>query len=119
MNIALTAVSMLYGGFFLVSGVGQLVGPVLPRTPAAACGFSPAACRGVGLLELLGAAGLLLTHVLKPATVAAAAGLFLLTVAAFVYHTWYEAKTFRRWAPAATAGIMLCIVVGLPLTGVA
>ncbi|MER6324793.1 DoxX family protein [Streptomyces coelicoflavus] len=84
MHIALTAVTVLYGGVFVVSGTGQLAGRGSLRTPAAACGFSPAACQGIGALELLGGAGLLTGGYLMVAGAVAAVGLFLLTAAAFL-----------------------------------
>ncbi|GHF18536.1 hypothetical protein GCM10014715_86820 [Streptomyces spiralis] len=118
MNIALMAVTALCGVVFLVGGVGQVVGRGLPRTPAAACGFSPAGCRAVGVLELLGGTGLLLAHVATEAAITAACGLFLLTVGAFIYHNWYHARGLRLWAPAVTAAIMLGIAAGFPLSGV-
>ncbi|WP_159007361.1 DoxX family protein [Streptomyces sp. NRRL S-813] len=118
MNIALMVVTGFYGGVFLVAGVGQVVGRGLPGTPAAACGFSPAACRAIGVLELLGGTGLLLAHVATEAAVTAALGLFLLTVAAFVYHNWYQDRGLRLWAPAVTAASMLVIAAGFPLSSV-
>ncbi|MFF6995764.1 hypothetical protein ACFY93_12500 [Streptomyces sp. NPDC008313] len=118
MNIALTAVAALYGGVFLISGLGQLAGRGLPRTPAAACGFSPAGCRGVGVLELLGGTGLLLTHFTPQVGVVSALGLFLLTVAAFTYQNWYQARGLRLWAPAVTAAVMLGAAGGFALRSV-
>ncbi|MGW0087373.1 DoxX family protein [Streptomyces sp. NPDC003393] len=112
------AVTALCGGVFLVGGVGQVVGRGVPRTPAAACGFSPAACRAIGVLELLGGTGLLLARVATEAAVTAACGLFLLTVGAFLYHNWYQARGLRLWAPAMTATIMLVIAAGFPLSSV-
>ncbi|MFF0515547.1 DoxX family protein [Streptomyces sp. NPDC004250] len=115
MTIALTAVTMVYGGAFVVSGTGQIAGRGTLRTPAAACGFSPEACRGVGVLELLGGVGLLSARYLTVAGSAAAAGLFLLTAAAFLYHDGQEDRGPRLWAPAVTAAVMLCVAVALPL----
>lgn len=116
MNSALTAAAAVCGAVFLVSGVGQIVGRGVPRTPAAECGFSPAACRGIGVLELLGGAGLLAGYVLTASAVVAAGGLFLLTAAAFTYHDSYEERGLRLWAPMVTAALMLCLCVGLPLS---
>ncbi|MDX3319727.1 DoxX family protein [Streptomyces sp. ME03-5684b] len=118
MHIALTAVTVLYGGVFVVSGTGQLAGRGPLRTPAAACGFSPVACQGIGALELMGGAGLLTAGYLMVAGAVAAAGLFLLTAAAFLYHDGQEDRGLRLWAPAVTAAVMLCVAVALPLTGV-
>jgi uncharacterized membrane protein YphA (DoxX/SURF4 family) len=117
-NIALTALAALYGGVFVVSGTGQITDWGLPRTPAAACGFSLAACRSIGVLELLGGVGLLTARFVTGAAVVAASGLFLLTSAAFLYHDAYDARRARLWAPAATAVVMLCIAVGLPVSSV-
>ncbi|MFF1278514.1 DoxX family protein [Streptomyces marokkonensis] len=118
MSIALTAVAAVYGAFFLVSGVGHIVGRGVPRTPAAACGFSPAACRGIGVLELLGGAGLSSAHFVTASAAVAAGGLFLLTAAAFTYHDSHEQRGLRLWTPLMTATIMLCLSVGLPLSSV-
>ncbi|MGW4102721.1 DoxX family protein [Streptomyces sp. NPDC004976] len=116
MNITLTVVAAVCGAVFLVSGGGQIVGRGVPRTPADACGFSPAACRGIGVLELLGGAGLLSGYFVTAFAVAAAGGMFLLAAAAFIYHDSYEESGLRLWAPMVTAAIMLCLCVGLPLS---
>lgn len=117
-NIALTAVTVLYGGFFLVGGVGQMLGRWSALTPAAACGFSAAACRAIGLLEVLGGTGLLLAPSFPVVGGITAAGLFLLTGAAFMYHSWYEEHVLRLLASAVTAVVLLCVACGLYLTNI-
>ncbi|MFH8533972.1 DoxX family protein [Streptomyces tendae] len=116
MNLAFIVVAALYGVVLAVSGTGHIADWRLPRTPAASCGFSPAGCRFVGVLELLGGVGLLAATFLTEVAAAAAGGIFLLTSAAFLYQDTYGARGFRWWAPAVTAVAMLCMTVGLPLS---
>ncbi|MEW2077409.1 DoxX family protein [Streptomyces sp. NPDC012403] len=116
MNIVLTVVTVFFGGFFLAGGTGQLLGRWPEITPAAACGFSPQACRVIGLLELLGGAGLLAASFAPAVGIAAALFLFPVTGSAFVHHSWYQERGFRLVAPIATACVMLCVAAGLYLT---
>ncbi|MEF9915604.1 DoxX family protein [Streptomyces sp. P5-A9] len=113
---ALTVVAMVCGGFFLVGGVGQVVGRWVPRTPAVACGFSPGECRVIGVLEVFGGAGLLIAYYFPAVAAIAALGLFLLTLAAYVYHNWYQQRGLRLWAPVVVALLMLTVAAGLPLS---
>ena len=74
MHLALWIVAGLLGAVYLLSGVGKLVVPKEKLATAPGGGwvndFSPAAVRAIGILEVLGAAGLIL-----PATLDIAPGL--------------------------------------------
>lgn len=119
MNVALTGMTGLYGGFFLAGGAGQVLGRWSALTPAGACGFSTAACRLIGLLEVLGGTGLLLAPCFPLLGCITALGLFQLPAAAFVYHSWYQARILRLLASAAVAVGLLCSACGLYLTEIA
>lgn len=117
-NIMLAAVTVLCGGFFLAGGAGQMLGRWSELTPAAACGFSVAACRVIGLLEILGGTGLLLALSFPVVGCITALGLFLLTGAAFIYHNWYDEQVLRLLASAVTAVTLLCVACGFYVTSI-
>ncbi|MEE1940120.1 DoxX family protein [Streptomyces sp. TRM 70361] len=98
---------MLYGTFFTVSGAGNILGRLLPRTPAARLGFSPRGRQGVGVLELLGGAGLLLGHYAPVLSGFAASGLFLLAASALQYHHWAGDRPARLLPAVVTTAAML------------
>lgn len=92
MNVALWIVASLLAGAFFVAG---LLKAIQPKEKLAASGmawvegFSPAAVKAIGVLEALGALGLILPAVLGIAPVlvpVAALGLVLMMIGAVVVH---------------------------------
>jgi len=71
---------------FLGSGVMKIVGASAMRSSADHLGLSFSSYRLIGVLEVLGAAGLLVGIAWRPAAIAAAVGLALLMVGAIGYH---------------------------------
>jgi uncharacterized membrane protein YphA (DoxX/SURF4 family) len=94
MNVTLWIIASLLAALFLASGTAKLAQPkeklVASAMGAALAGFSPAAIKAIGTLEVLGAAGLVLpaaldiTPVLVPL---AAVGVVLLMVGAIITHS--------------------------------
>lgn len=86
MNNALTAVTFALAAVFTVAGAAKLLAVAPMRVRAAHVGFSVEAYRGIGVLELAGALGLLVGGALPFAPTAAAGGLLLLLVGAVAAH---------------------------------
>ena len=94
MNVTLWIIAGALAALFLASGAAKLAQPkeklVATAMGAALAGFSPAAVKAIGTLEVLGAAGLVLpaaldiTPVLVPL---AAVGVVLLMAGAIVTHS--------------------------------
>jgi uncharacterized membrane protein YphA (DoxX/SURF4 family) len=95
MNTFLWIVQLLMAGVFIFTGAGkvlaydQLIKAVEARSKGGKIGISRGLAAQVGLLEIVGAVGLLLPMDLWPPHIvvrAAAAGLALLMVIAGIYH---------------------------------
>lgn len=97
---------------FLGSGVLKLVGAAAMRRSAERFGLSYSAYRLIGLLEILGAAGLVVGVGWRPAAVAAATGLVLLMVGALGYHRRAR-DAAGEIAPPAVLGVLLLVVAVL------
>jgi hypothetical protein len=111
MDITLWIVAGLLAAVFLASGlakVGQSKEKLVAGSMGAAlAGFSPAAIKGIGAAELLGAAGLILPAALDIAPVLvplAAAGIVALMIGAVVTHV-------RRDEARVLAGPLLLLVL--------
>lgn len=82
----LTVPAVLVAAVFLLAGVAKLLALAPMRERAAHAGFSVTAYRGIGALEVAGAAGLLLGLAVPLLGVLAAVGLLLLLAGALVTH---------------------------------
>ncbi|MEJ2852454.1 MULTISPECIES: DoxX family protein [unclassified Saccharothrix] len=80
------ALAVLPAALFLVLGTAKLLALPRMRALAAHAGFSVAAYRGIGALEVAGAAGLLAGPAVPVLGVAAGVGLLLLLAGAVVVH---------------------------------
>ncbi|MGW3994857.1 DoxX family protein [Amycolatopsis sp. NPDC004772] len=78
--------SVLVGAVFLLLGSAKLFALAPMRERAAHAGFSVTAYRGIGALEIAGAAGLLLGLTVPVLGALAGAGLLLLLAGAVVTH---------------------------------
>ena len=78
--------TVLVAAVFLLVGAAKVFALAPMRERAAHAGFSVAAYRGIGALEVAGAAGLLLGLAVPVLGVLAAVGLLLLLVGALVTH---------------------------------
>ena len=111
MDITLWIVAGLLATVLLASGLVKVAQSkeklVASSTGAALSGFSPAAIKGIGTAELLGAAGLVLPAALDVAPVlvpVAAVGVVLLMVGAIITH-------LRRGEAQVIAGPALLLVL--------
>jgi uncharacterized membrane protein YphA (DoxX/SURF4 family) len=86
MFIATLVLALLLAAAFALAGAAKLAGVQQMRDSAAHLGFSLPAYRGIGALEVAGAAGLVIGLWFAPLGVAAAAGLVLLTIGAAYFH---------------------------------
>ncbi|MEV4145478.1 DoxX family protein [Amycolatopsis sp. NPDC049691] len=80
------ALSVLVAAIFLLFGAAKLFALAPMRERAAHAGFSVTAYRGIGALEIAGAAGLLLGLTVPVLGALAGAGLLLLLAGALVTH---------------------------------
>lgn len=91
MNVALWIVAGILAAAFLAAGLSKALTPkdgLLPRMPWVA-DFSAAQVKGIGIVEVLGAIGLILPGITKIAPILvpiAATGLAITMVLAFVMH---------------------------------
>jgi uncharacterized membrane protein YphA (DoxX/SURF4 family) len=97
---------------FLASGVMKLVGAPAMRKSAEHLGLSYPAYRGIGALEVLGAAGLVAGLAWWPLSVAAAVGLCLLMVGAVIYHRRAH-DSVAEFAPAAVLAVLALVAAVL------
>jgi uncharacterized membrane protein YphA (DoxX/SURF4 family) len=118
MNLTLWIIAGVLAALFLASGIGKLAQSkeklVASALGAALAGFSPAAIKAIGTLEVLGAVGLVLpaaldiTPVLVPL---AAVGVVLLMLGAIVTHTR------RHEAQAVTMNVVLLALAAVVAWG--
>ena len=114
----MTATSILAGVLvvaFAAAGAAKLAAVPAMRARAAHVGFSVAAYRRIGLLEILGVLGLLVGALLPVIGVLAAAGLLLLLGGAMIAHL-RSGDGPRELAPALVLGLatlaFLILVIG-------
>lgn len=104
---------VLVVGFGLL-GTAKVMSVPAMRQRAARLGFTVAAYRGIGLLELAGAAGLLVGFAAPLIGVLAAAGLLLLLVGALAAHARHR-DSLREAGPALLFGVVDAAYLGLTL----
>jgi uncharacterized membrane protein YphA (DoxX/SURF4 family) len=86
MTVALTITACVTALGFALLGLGKIKASPQMQERAAHVGFSVAAYRRIGALELLAAAGLLVGLAVWPVGAAAAAGLLAMLVGAVIAH---------------------------------
>lgn len=106
MNIVSTVLAVLLALFFFALGTAKIRAVPFMRERAAEVGFSTAAYRRIGVLEVAGAIGLL-TGLMEPLIGGlAGTGLLLLLVGAVVTHL-REGDGPRKFAPAVVCGLLV------------
>ena len=104
--IVLTVLSVLLAALFLLLGVAKVLALPRMRELAAHAGFSVAAYRGIGALEVAGAAGLLLGLTVPLLGASAGAGLLLLLAGAVITHV-RNRDGLRELAPAVVCAVLV------------
>ncbi|MBV8195137.1 MAG: DoxX family protein [Candidatus Dormibacteraeota bacterium] len=97
---------------FLVLGLAKVLAVPAVRERSAHLGFSVRAYRGIGLLELLGAAGVLLGLAVPAIGLLAAAGLLVLLAGALSAHARHR-DPLNTAAPALVFGAVDAAYLGL------
>lgn len=105
MKIAAIALACLLVLCFVSAGAAKVLAVPAMRERAAHVGFSVAAYRAIGVLELAAALGVLAALVWWPIGVAAAAGLILLMAGAAIVHA-RTGDPLPQLAPAVVAGLI-------------
>lgn len=116
MNIALWVIQALLALAFLGAGIMKVSQPIdrLKKNMSWVESYSPAIVRLVGILEILGALGLILpaiTHILPWLTPIAAIGLVLTMIGAVIVHLQRK-ETSHLAAPIVLLILALVIVYG-------
>jgi hypothetical protein len=104
--IVLTVLSILLAVLFLLLGVAKVLALPRMRELAAHAGFSVAAYRGIGALELAGAAGLLVGLTVPLLGASAGVGLLLLLAGAVITHV-RNRDGIREIAPALVCAVFV------------
>jgi hypothetical protein len=113
--IVFAVLSVLLAVLFLLLGVAKLLALPRMRALAAHAGFSVAAYRGIGALEVAGAAGLLLGLTVPLLGAAAGAGLLLLLAGAVITHV-RNRDGIRELAPAVVCAVLVAGYLAIPST---
>ncbi|MFC3891144.1 DoxX family protein [Lentzea rhizosphaerae] len=104
--IVLTVFAVLLAVLFVVLGVSKLLALPRMRELATHAGFSVAAYRGIGALEVAGAAGLLIGLTVPLLGASAGVGLLLLLAGAVVTHV-RNGDGVRELAPAVVCAVLV------------
>jgi hypothetical protein len=114
LTIASTTLAVLLAVFFLALGTAKILAVAPMRQLAAESGFSPMAYRGIGVLEVAGAAGLLIGLVAPLLGSLAGVGLLLLLTGALAVHL-RKGDGPRKFAPAAGSWLFVAAYLAVHL----
>ena len=114
MWIAAIALSGFVALAFAADGAAKLLGHPKMIEASAHLGYSVRAFRVIGLLEIFGALGILLSPWCVPLSVAAATGLILLTIGGFVAHL-RASDPIRLATPALACALLTAAAAGLQI----
>src|SRR5208282_2357817 len=117
MSVASTILAVLLALFFFSLGAAKILALAPMRERAAHVGFSTAAYRRIGALEVAGAIGLLIGLIEPLIGALAGAGLVLLLGGALLTHL-RTGDRVREFAPAVVAGLLVATYLAV-LSGAA
>lgn len=109
---AATVLAAVLAAVFLAAGAAKLLAVPSMRARAAHVGFSIEAYRGIGALEVAGAAGLLVGAASPLLRTAAALGLVLLLGGAAITHLRMK-DGIKEMAPAVVLGALLVVLLAV------
>jgi uncharacterized membrane protein YphA (DoxX/SURF4 family) len=109
---ALTTLAVLLAAFFALAGSTKVLAVPSMRDRAAHVGFTVGAYRRIGVLEVLGAAGVLIGLGIPELGALAGAGLLVLMLGALIVHSRSGDK-FVEVVPALGAGVVALAYVVL------
>jgi hypothetical protein len=116
MWIAAVVLSGFAALVFVVNGTTKLLGHPRMVEASTHLGYSMRSFRVIGLLEVLGAIGILLAPLWAPLSVAAATGLILLTIGGFIAHL-RASDPIRVAMPALVCAALTAAAAGLQILG--
>ena len=114
MNVAANILAGLLAAFFLSLGAAKVLAVRRMRTAADEAGYSITAYRGIGILEMAGAAGLVVGMVVPALGTAATAGLLVLLAGALITHLRHGDEP-SVLAPAVSSALLVAVYLGLHL----
>jgi uncharacterized membrane protein len=114
MLIAAVVLTGLVAVVFIATGVAKLLGHPKMVEASEHLGYSMRAFRIIGLLEVLGAVGILLAPLSLPLSVAAATGLILMMIGGSIAHL-RASDPITLAAPALTCGLLTAAVLGVQI----
>jgi hypothetical protein len=112
MTLTSAILAVLLALVFLALGTAKILALAPMRERAAEAGFSTAAYRRIGVLEIAGAAGLLTGLIEPPIGGLAGAGLLLLLGGALVVHL-RNGDGPRKFTPAVICGLLVAVYLML------
>jgi hypothetical protein len=114
MPIAAIALSGLVALLFVATGMAKLLGHPKMVEASAHLGYSMRAFRIIGLLEVLGAAGILLAPLSLPLSISAATGLILLMIGGSIAHL-RASDSIALATPALVCALLTAAAVGVQI----
>ena len=106
------AVSVLVALMFDANGLAKLLGHPRMVEASTHLGYSMRAFRAIGLLEVIGALGILLAPLYLPLSIAAGTGLILLTGGGITAHL-RASDPIRLALPALVCALVTAVAIGL------
>ncbi|MCZ7422225.1 DoxX family protein [Verrucosispora sp. WMMA2121] len=114
MTLVATILAVLLALVFLILGTVKTLALRPMHERATEAGFSVAAYRRIGLLEVAGAVGLLVGLIVPPIGALAGAGLLLLLIGALAVHL-RKGDGPQKYAPALVCGLLVAAYLVLQL----
>ncbi|WP_395575061.1 DoxX family protein [Streptomyces sp. BK79] len=116
MRLVTTVVALLLCAVYVGAGTAKIVGAPAMRADAGRLGLSVRGQQGIGVLEVIGGAGLALGLWYPPLTTGAAIGIVLLMAGALVFHR-RAGDTVVTAMPALVLGLAVALTAALDLAG--
>lgn len=114
MNLAANILAGLLAAFLLSLGAAKVLAVPRMRTTTDEAGYSITAYRGIGILEMAGAAGLVVGLIVPALGTAAAAGLLVLLAGALITHLHHGDEP-SALDPAMASALLVAVYLGLHL----
>ena len=114
MNLAANILAGILAAFFFSVGAAKVLAVPRMRTAAHEAGYSITAYRGIGILEMAGAAGLVVGMVVPALGTLAGAGLLVLLAGAIITHLRNHDEP-TAYAPAVVTGVLVAAYLALQL----
>ncbi|MEU7467564.1 DoxX family protein [Streptomyces sp. NPDC044984] len=116
MHLVMVVMAILLCAVYVAAGTAKVAGAAVMRADAERLGLTVRGQQGIGVLEILGGAGLVLGVWYPPLTTGAAIGIILLMAGALIYHR-RAGDPIGTAMPAFTLGLAVALTAALDLAG--